>query len=116
MGPLVTTQAQKRVLGFIDSAKSEGATLKFGGGVPSGLEAGCFVEPTLFSDVNNDMTIGREEIFDRLHPSYRLILKKKLLRWLTILSMVYVLLSGQAMSAEPITYLKLRIRNGLCEL
>ncbi len=63
MGPLVTAQAQKRVLGFIESAKSEGATLKFGGGVPSGLESGCFVEPTLFSDVNNDMTIGREEIF-----------------------------------------------------
>ena len=63
MGPLVTAQAQKRVLGYIESGKSEGATLKFGGGVPSGLEAGCFVEPTLFSDVSNDMTIGREEIF-----------------------------------------------------
>ena len=63
MGPLVTAQAQKRVLGFIESGKSEGATLKFGGGVPSGLEAGCFVEPTLFSDVSNDMTIGRDEIF-----------------------------------------------------
>ncbi len=63
MGPLVTAQAQKRVLGYIESGKSEGATLKFGGGVPSGLESGCFVEPTLFSDVSNDMTIGREEIF-----------------------------------------------------
>jgi len=63
MGPLVNAQAQKRVLGFIESGKNEGASLKFGGNIPSGLETGCYVEPTLFSDVNNDMTIGREEIF-----------------------------------------------------
>ena len=63
MGPLVTAQAQKRVLGFIESGKNEGASLKFGGNIPSGLDGGFYVEPTLFSDVNNDMTIGREEIF-----------------------------------------------------
>jgi gamma-glutamyl-gamma-aminobutyraldehyde dehydrogenase len=63
MGPLVTAQAQKRVLGFIESGKNEGATLKFGGNIPTGLDTGCFVEPTMFADVSNDMTIGREEIF-----------------------------------------------------
>ncbi len=63
MGPLMSAQAQKRVLGFIESGKNEGAKLKFGGSIPTGLESGCFVEPTMFADVNNDMTIGREEIF-----------------------------------------------------
>tara|TARA_Y100000748_G_scaffold23698_1_gene17962 strand:+ start:19 stop:912 length:894 start_codon:yes stop_codon:yes gene_type:complete len=63
MGPLMSAQAQKRVLGFIESGKNEGAKLKFGGNIPTGLESGCFVEPTMFADVNNDMTIGREEIF-----------------------------------------------------
>jgi gamma-glutamyl-gamma-aminobutyraldehyde dehydrogenase len=63
MGPLVTSEAQSRVLGYIESGKSQGAKLHFGGGVPSGMEAGCFVEPTLFSDVSNDMKIAKEEIF-----------------------------------------------------
>jgi len=63
LGPLVTKESQSRVLGMIEQGQKEGATLKFGGGVPSGLEDGAFVEPTLFTDVNNDMTIAREEIF-----------------------------------------------------
>ena len=63
MGPLVTAEAQRRVLGYIDSGREEGASLEFGGGVPAGLEAGAFVEPTLFSEVHNSMTIAREEIF-----------------------------------------------------
>jgi acyl-CoA reductase-like NAD-dependent aldehyde dehydrogenase len=63
MGPLVTTEAQQRVLGYIDKGKEEGAKLQFGGAVPAGLELGAYVEPTLFSGVNNQMTIAREEIF-----------------------------------------------------
>lgn len=63
LGPLVTKESQSRVLGMIEQGKKEGATLKFGGSVPSGLEDGAYVEPTLFTDVNNDMTIAREEIF-----------------------------------------------------
>jgi gamma-glutamyl-gamma-aminobutyraldehyde dehydrogenase len=63
MGPLVTSEAQSRVLGVFESGKSQGAKLHFGGGVPSGMEAGCYVEPTLFSDVSNDMKIAKEEIF-----------------------------------------------------
>ncbi len=63
MGPLVTFEAQQRVLGYIEKGQSEGASLEFGGGVPEGLESGAFVEPTLFADVNNQMTIAREEIF-----------------------------------------------------
>ena len=63
MGPLVTHEAQQRVLGYIESGRSEGARLVFGGGVPEGLSAGAYVAPTLFTDVRNDMKIAQEEIF-----------------------------------------------------
>jgi gamma-glutamyl-gamma-aminobutyraldehyde dehydrogenase len=63
MGPLVTREAQEHVLDLIGRGKAEGATLHFGGDVPAGLEAGAYVNPTLFSDVDNSMTIAREEIF-----------------------------------------------------
>ena len=62
-GPLVTAEAQERVLGYIESGKQEGAHLEFGGNTPAGLEAGAFVNPTLFTGVENNMRIAREEIF-----------------------------------------------------
>ncbi|MFQ5983129.1 MAG: aldehyde dehydrogenase [Woeseiaceae bacterium] len=61
-GPLVTGEAQQRVLSFIESGKSEGADLKFGGDVPDAF-SGAYVNPTLFTNVNNSMRIAREEIF-----------------------------------------------------
>jgi gamma-glutamyl-gamma-aminobutyraldehyde dehydrogenase len=63
MGPLVTREAQSRVLGLIETGRREGARLCFGGGVPDGMAAGAYVSPTLFADVNNEMTIARQEIF-----------------------------------------------------
>jgi gamma-glutamyl-gamma-aminobutyraldehyde dehydrogenase len=63
MGPLVTREAQSRVLGYVKNGQSEGADLRFGGGVPDGLETGAFVKPALFTGVTNQMTIAREEIF-----------------------------------------------------
>jgi len=63
MGPLVTTEQQERVLRYIDIGQKEGARLAFGGGVPAGLNKGCYVEPTLFTDVSNSMRIAQEEIF-----------------------------------------------------
>ncbi len=63
MGPLVTKADQQRVLGMIETGKSEGARLVFGGDAPEALEPGAFVNPTLFADVNNDMTIAQQEIF-----------------------------------------------------
>ena len=63
MGPLVTRADQQRVLGLIETGKSEGARLVFGGDAPSALEPGAFVNPTLFCEVDNDMTIARQEIF-----------------------------------------------------
>jgi gamma-glutamyl-gamma-aminobutyraldehyde dehydrogenase len=63
MGPLVSKSQQKRVLDYIGIGKKEGAKLLFGGGVPSGLEKGCYVAPTLFDGVKNNMRIAQEEIF-----------------------------------------------------
>jgi 4-(gamma-glutamylamino)butanal dehydrogenase len=63
MGPLVTPEQQQRVLGYIETGKKDGATLVLGGGRPAGLDAGNYVQPTLFKDVTDKMTIAREEIF-----------------------------------------------------
>ena len=61
LGPLVTDAAQQRVMSFIESGKKEGAKLQFGGDAPE--LNGAYINPTLFTDVNNDMRIAREEIF-----------------------------------------------------
>jgi gamma-glutamyl-gamma-aminobutyraldehyde dehydrogenase len=61
LGPLVTDEAQQRVLSFIESGKKDGAKLQFGGTAPD-IE-GAYINPTLFTDVNNEMRIAREEIF-----------------------------------------------------
>jgi aldehyde dehydrogenase (NAD+) len=63
MGPLISRKQRDRVLGYIEKGKSEGATLALGGGRPEHLEKGWYVEPTLFTDVDNSMTIAQEEIF-----------------------------------------------------
>ncbi len=63
MGPLVSARQRDRVLGYIQKGQEEGAKLVHGGGRPAHLSKGWFVEPTLFVDVDNAMTIAREEIF-----------------------------------------------------
>jgi aldehyde dehydrogenase (NAD+) len=63
MGPLVSAKQRERVLGYIEKGKSEGARLVHGGGIPAHLPKGYYVEPTLFADVDNTMTIAQEEIF-----------------------------------------------------
>jgi aldehyde dehydrogenase (NAD+) len=63
MGPLISGRQRERVLGYIRKGVEEGATLVSGGGIPEGYERGFFVEPTLFVDVDNSMTIAQEEIF-----------------------------------------------------
>lgn len=64
IGPLVSRRQQERVAGYIDLGIAEGARVVAGGpGVPDGLEAGCYVRPTVFADVRNDMRIAREEVF-----------------------------------------------------
>jgi len=62
--PLISTRQLDRVLGLIARGRQEGARLVCGGSRADGdLAAGNFVVPTLFSDVSNDMSIAREEIF-----------------------------------------------------
>jgi aldehyde dehydrogenase (NAD+) len=62
-GPQVSAKQRDRVMGYIDKGVAEGARLVTGGHRPAHLEKGYFVEPTLFADVDNSMTIAREEIF-----------------------------------------------------
>ncbi len=63
MGPLVNKRQYERVLSYIEKGKDEGARLLLGGGRPANLEKGYYIEPTVFVDVTNDMTIAREEVF-----------------------------------------------------
>jgi aldehyde dehydrogenase (NAD+) len=64
MGPVVSETQWNKVQELIRKGIDEGATLASGGpGRPDGLDRGWFVKPTVFANVRNDMTIGREEIF-----------------------------------------------------
>jgi aldehyde dehydrogenase (NAD+) len=63
MGPLVSAKQRDRVVGYIEKGKEEGARVVVGGGRPEQHDKGWFVQPTLFADVHNDMTIARDEIF-----------------------------------------------------
>jgi len=63
MGPLAMRRQRDRVEGFIAKGKAEGATLATGGGRPSHLNRGFFIEPTVFANVDNRSTIAREAIF-----------------------------------------------------
>ena len=63
MGPLAFAKHFERVLGYIDSAVAEGATVATGGGRPSDQSTGLFVEPTVFVDATPEMAIVEEEIF-----------------------------------------------------
>ena len=64
IGPLVSQVQYERVQELIQKGIDEGARLVAGGtGRPDGVNRGYFVKPTVFADVNNDMTIAREEIF-----------------------------------------------------
>ena len=64
LGPISNKTQYEKVQDLIQKGIDEGATLACGGtGRPNGLEKGFFVKPTVFTNVNNNMTIAREEIF-----------------------------------------------------
>jgi betaine-aldehyde dehydrogenase len=65
VGPIVSQVQFDRIMGFIESAKEEGAELLTGGSKPAdpSLSAGLFIAPTIFDKVTPTMRIGREEIF-----------------------------------------------------
>lgn len=62
-GPLINRRQHDRVLGYIEKGKQEGARVTVGGGRPAHLPKGFYVQPTVFADVDNGMTIAQEEIF-----------------------------------------------------
>jgi aldehyde dehydrogenase (NAD+) len=63
-GPVVSKAQWDKIQGLIKKGIQEGAKLETGGeGLPEGLNHGYYVKPTVFSNVTNDMTIAREEIF-----------------------------------------------------
>ncbi len=65
MGPLISAKQEKRVLGYLESGREQGANVVVGGGKLSGegFDNGYFVEPTIFDQVTPDMRIAQEEIF-----------------------------------------------------
>ncbi len=63
VGPLISEKQRDRVEGYIKKGVEEGARIVTGGGRPEGLDSGWFVQPTVFADVDNSMTIAQEEIF-----------------------------------------------------
>jgi len=63
VGPLISAKQRERVERYIKLGIEEGARLVVGGDRPAGLETGNFISPAVFADVDNSMTIAREEIF-----------------------------------------------------
>ncbi|CAL1367825.1 unnamed protein product [Linum trigynum] len=63
LGPVVSEGQYQKVMNFISTAKSEGATILTGGIRPKHLSKGFFVEPTIITDVTTSMEIWREEVF-----------------------------------------------------
>ncbi|MAW34056.1 MAG: aldehyde dehydrogenase family protein, partial [Proteobacteria bacterium] len=64
LGPVVSETQYKKIQSLLETGISEGAKLECGGpGRPEHLQQGYYVKPTIFSNVKNDMTIAREEIF-----------------------------------------------------
>ena len=66
IGPMISPQHQQKVARYIEIGKAEGARVVFGGGtleLPPALKNGNWIQPTVFADVDNRMTIAQEEIF-----------------------------------------------------
>ncbi len=63
LGPVVSAEQERRVRGYIEKGKAEGAELVAGGDSAGAHDGGYFVEPTLFTARSDDLTIAREEIF-----------------------------------------------------
>jgi aldehyde dehydrogenase (NAD+) len=63
VGPVVAERQRTRIEGYLQSGREEGATVAIGGGRPAAFAKGWYVEPTVFSGVDNKMKIAQEEIF-----------------------------------------------------
>lgn len=63
MGPVAFRDQWETDVSYIETGVEEGATLEFGGDQPDDLPGECFLQPTILTDVENDMTVAQEEIF-----------------------------------------------------
>lgn len=66
IGPMISKAHQNKVMGYIEAGQKEGARLVLGGGTPQVADKfknGFWVEPTVFADVDNKMSIAQDEIF-----------------------------------------------------
>lgn len=63
LGPLISEAQRAKVEALIRAGQDEGARIAYGGGRPAGLDKGYFVEPTLFTNVDNSMKIAQTEFF-----------------------------------------------------
>ncbi|WP_375482576.1 aldehyde dehydrogenase family protein [uncultured Jatrophihabitans sp.] len=63
MGPLISEAQRGRVEALIRSGLDEGGQIAYGGGRPTGIDKGFFVEPTVFVDMDNSMTLSQREVF-----------------------------------------------------
>ncbi len=63
IGPMATAAHRSRVEGYVATARDEGAVLVAGGGRPTGLDRGWYVEPTVFTRVDSGSTLFKEEVF-----------------------------------------------------
>ena len=65
VGPVISAGQRDRILDYFDIAVTEGAQLALGGRAPEGPDfvKGYWIEPTIFTDVTNDMRVAREEVF-----------------------------------------------------
>jgi succinate-semialdehyde dehydrogenase/glutarate-semialdehyde dehydrogenase len=69
IGPLINEQAADDVMAFVDDAVGKGARVAAGG--RRGERGACFVEPTILTNVSEDMRVFREEIFGPIAPLFR---------------------------------------------
>lgn len=79
MGPIVDGRSRNRVMNLAEKTLAEGAKLECGGKIPEGMEKGYFYEPTVFTNVNRNMTIFREEIFGPLAAIYKFSTEEEVL-------------------------------------
>ena len=89
VGPVTTIPQYEKILSYIDVAKGEGVDVRMGGGKADRSECGngYFVEPTVFTGVNNTMRIAQEEVFGPVLSVIRSRTKKKPSQWATTLFM-----------------------------
>jgi acyl-CoA reductase-like NAD-dependent aldehyde dehydrogenase len=69
MGPVANQPQYEKVLGYLDTARAEGATVAYGGAADTGL-GGLFIKPTVLTGVTSDSTVVREEIFGPVLSAY----------------------------------------------